>query len=168
MKLSTDWIQAICAICTFFLTIYLACTNKDLKEQNSILKKKLEIDEQRRREEVMPWMEFDANFKHQGLERENLTRFTFVNKIGKGKSAKSIKILVCESNGLNLKYDFKEEWKGDQQLIIVNLENFHSQSSLFLSFVFEDIDGNEYQQIFKKPENLMSPPQLTVLKLGEG
>jgi hypothetical protein len=128
----TDWIQATCAIFTLGLTIYLTITNKDLQEQNRILKRKLEIDEKTRREEIMPWIEFDPNFKHQQLQRENLTSFIFLNKMGKAKSAKSIKIPVCESNGLNLKYHFKEEWKDKQQLIIVDLENFHSQSSLLL------------------------------------
>jgi hypothetical protein len=161
----TDWIQAICAVCTLGLTIYLTITNKDLQER--ILKRKLEIDEKTRRKAIMPWIEFDPNFKHQQLQRENLTSFIFLNKMGKAKSAKSIKIPVCESNGLNLKYHFKEEWKDEQQLIIVDLENFHSQSSLLLEFIFEDIDGNRYQQIFKKPENLMSSPQLAVLKLCE-
>lgn len=121
--LAPEQIQAICALLTFFLTIYLAWTNKDLKQQNEILKeqtdvlksqatslrKQTKILQNRRKEEIMPHF----NIVGYPNDSRNVHKLILMSKV-------STADIVLESDS---RKDVKIELNKDYSLKKKHLEN---------------------------------------------
>lgn len=160
MNISTDWIQAICAVATFFLTIYLAWKNKDLQELIEVMKKQVSLLEKYRREEIMPRFTNVRIYSKTDLFLENENPQGFAKNLP-DKILIHVNVNDC-SNSITANLVSNSTFNQDNirtQRIKYELEKpIDLPNSWFIDYRFSDKDGNPYQQVWNSNiHNSLSP-----------